>query len=519
MRRFCLIAVLLVSTCCAKAQQVETARYEVLRWGKDQSCHFESFGEQGGMMVAETDKTNEEKQRLWEFVALDTSLYDQRSDLIPLPDKLALFDSKSSSRWAVFVFENEKQRRSDSVALLMVTYNREKQEFNTFTDWLPERSLIQSMALIDGNLMLAVNSKGGGGFLAYYDLDHQRRKTISPAITNDYILFQFAAIPETKEFVLAAREFEEKHYKATSFLVYSKEGLLSQSHRFENGENAGLGRMCFAFDRMHQLTVYSTLERESNKKVTVEGMTEDFSKEAVGVTWIKFASGGLQTKSYLFKNLPEIDQALTSSDRLKVKEELLKMQQGKKKEKGEITFQFYAPRLVEFGGNHVFVAEAFQPIYHTETRMDYGYYGYYRSYPVSYTIFDGYDFYSEILLSFDENGELQWHTSVKFENDLCDKLWAHAMESVSHDELLVASPGQQTLRYEVFDTDGTLLLNQQVTPLDFLYGTDSFEDEYEAELLPWYGNCFLVHGCQMVQNPALRTTQRTVFYVQKIQYE
>ena len=368
-------------------------------------------------------------------------------------------------------------------------------------------------------LMIAVNGKSGGGFLSQYDLDHQSQRTITPNVGNDYVVFQLVPMPESHEFVLAIREFVDKHYKATGFMVYSSDGILLKSHRFENGENAGLGRMCFAFDKQHQLTVYSTLERESNRKVTVEGMKEDFSKEAVGVTWIKFAVGGTQTKTYLFKNLPDIDQALTSSNRLLVKEEMLKMQQGKKKEKGEIAFQFYAPRLVDFAENHVFVAEAFHPVYHTETRMDYGYYGYYRSYPVSYTVFDGYDFYSEILLSFDDEGELRWHNSVRFDNALSDDLWAHALEAVAHDELMVASPGQQTLRYEVFDADGDRLLNQQAMPLDYLYGTDSFEDEYEASLMPWYDDRFLVHGCQILQNPALRNTRRTVYYVQKIQYE
>ena len=501
------------------AQQVETARYEVPRWGKSQSCHFEPFGEQGGMMVVETEKTNEEKQRLWEFVTLDTSLYQLRSDLIPLPDKLTFFDSKSSPHWAVFLFLNEKQQRSDSVVFWAVTYNRSVEEYSTFTGRLPERSILQSMALIDGTLMLSVNNKGGGGFLSQYDLNHQRQRTITPNIGNDFILFQFEAMPASKEFVLAAREFVDKHYKATRFFVYSHDGRVVQSHRFENGENAGLGRMCFAFDTLHRLTVYATLERESNRKVTVEGMTADFSKEVVGVTWIRFAAEGTQAKTYLFKNLPDIDRALTSSDRLRVKEELLKMQQGKKKEKGEITFQFYAPRLVDFAGHHVFVAEAFQPIYHTETRMDYGYYGIYRSYPVTYTVFDGYDFFSEILLTFDDDGELLWHTSVRFENALCDRLWAHAYEAVAHDELLVASPGEHTLRYEVFDADGVQLLNQQVMPMDFMYGTDSYDDEYDAGLYRWYGNSFLVHGCQRVQNPKLRNTRRTVFYVQKIQYE
>ena len=273
---------------------------------------------------------------------------------------------------------------------------------------------------------------------------------------------------------------------------------------------------CFAFDDQHQLMVFATLEREGNRKVSVEGMAEDFSKVAVGVTWVKFASIGMRTQSYLFKNLPEIEEALTPSDRLRVKEEMLKMKQGKKQEKGEIAFQFYTPRIVSFGDKQVFVAEAFQPVFHTETRLEYSYYG---SYPIHYTVFDGYEFFSEILMAFDQDGELQWYNAVRFENDLTERLFEHASECVSYDELVVVSPSHNTLRYEVFDTDGTRLLNQQVTPLDFLYGTDSFDDEYYAGIDKWYDNRFLIHGCQMLQNPVLRNTHRTVFYVQKVQYE
>lgn len=519
MRGIYLIAIFLVSACGVFAQQVETTRFEVNRWSKKQGCHFESFQRDGGMMVYETDKTDEDKNRLWNFVTLDTTLYELRNDVIGLPDDMVFFDSKSSKKWAAFVFIEEKPSRSDSVGFYVLTYHRQNQKFDTIIDHLPERSALQSVALIDGTLMLSVNNKSGGGFLSKYDLETHSHRIITPNISNDFILFQFTEIPENHEFVLAAHEFVEKRYKATSFFVYSVDGLQLQSHRFENLENVGLGRMCFSFDERHQLVVYATLERESNRKITVQGMTEDFSKVAVGVTWIKFAVGGAQTKTCLFKNLPDIDKALTSTDRLRVKEELLRMQQGKKKEKGEIAFQFYAPRLVKFGENHVFVAEAFQPVYHTETRMEYGYYGFYGTYPVTYTIFDGYDFFSEILLAFDDEGELQWHNTVRFENDLCETLSAHATETVSHDELVVVSPSRNTLRYEVFDMDGSPLLDQQITPLDFLYGADSYHDEYDACIDPWFGNRFLVHGCQMVQNPMLRNTLRTVFYVQKVQYE
>ena len=504
------------SICQGYSQQMETSRYEVTRWGKNQGCHFESFHEDGGMMVYETDQTDESKNHLWNFVSLDSCLYELQTEQISLPAKFSFFDSKSSSQWAAFVFLNEKSSRSDSIPFIVVAYNRYEQSFSTIHASLPERSSLLSIALVDNGLLVVTNSKSGGGMLLHYDLGNHQHRVIAPNVGIDFILFQATAVPERKAFVVAAREYVEKHYKATTFLVYSREGRLLETHRFENGENAVLGRMCFAFDASNDLMVYSTLERESGKKVSLEGVTEDFNRIAVGVVWIKFASGGMKTKTYLFKNLPDIENALTASDRLRVREELLRMQRGKKKERGEIAFQFLTPRLVRFGGQRVFAAEAFEPIYHTETRMGYGFYG---SYPTYYTVFDGYDFFSEILMSFDDDGELQWQTSVRFENDLSDQLVPHSVEAVAHDELVVVSPSRNKLRYEVFDKDGSQLLDQHTVKLDFLNGADSFEDEYYAGILRWYGDRFLIHGCQILHNAILRNPNRTVFYVQKAQYE
>ena len=516
MKRLLLVIVFLLTVCCGMAQNAEAARYETVRWGKDQGARFVSLQETGVMAAVETDQTDEDKNRLWNFVTLDSSLYEQRSDLIPLPGKMRLFEAKSDARWAAFLFVNEKVGRSDSIPFCVVAFDRLERRFSTFADRLPERSVPHALALLDGTLMLTVNNKSAKGFLLQCDLESHRFGTIYPETENDMVLFQLSADEREGVFLLAAREYVEQRYKATSFWVYSRAGSLVERHRFENGENAGLGRMGFCFDASHQLTVIATLERENNKKVNVEGVTEDFSRIAVGATWIKFAKEGTQTRTYLFKDIPDIDQALTASDRLRVREELLKMKRGKKKEKGEIALQFLTPRLLRYDGLEVFAAEAFQPVFHTETRMDYGFYG---AYPRYYSVFDGYDFFSEILLAFDAEGGLVWHTSLRFENDLTETLAPHAAELVSHDELVVVSPSHHTLRYAVFDRDGTPLLSQQEFKLDFLYGADSFEDEYGAGVLPWFGDRFLVHGCQLLQNGLLRTPRRTVYYLQKVKYE
>ena len=124
MRRAGLLIAFLSLALCGFAQQVETARYELKRWGKSTGCHFESFQQDGGLMVYETEKTDEDNNRLWEFIQLDTSLYERRSDLIPLPSKMSFFGSGSSSQWAAFVFVGETKHRSDSVPVMVVAYHR-----------------------------------------------------------------------------------------------------------------------------------------------------------------------------------------------------------------------------------------------------------------------------------------------------------------------------------------------------------------------------------------------------------
>ena len=251
----------------------------------------------------------------------------------------------------------------------------------------------------------------------------------------------------------------------------------------------------------------------------LEGVTENFDKESVGVVWMRFVGGTPDSHVYLFKDMPEIEHALTSSDRVRLREEKLKLSKNPKAAKSEVAFQFLTPRLTDFGDLTVFAVEAFMPYYHTETRMSYGYYGYYGGYPYTYTIFDGYDFFSEVLLAFDREGNLKWQQSVKFDNELTYDLFPHASEGVCYDELVVASPYHNNLRYTAFDKDAQVLMNQQSEKLAPTHGGDFVEDEYFAQMAQWYGNRFLIYGSQIIQNSTQPQAKRSVFYPQKVQYD
>ena len=520
MKKIILIAFLFLST-WVSAQQVEPVRYEVDRWSKDQDCHFQSLGSSDGIMVYETDRVNKEKQqRLWNFACLDSSLYETRSDLIPLPEKLKYFDSDNDGHYAAFFFVNEGNKKAaDSLDFLVVSFDRKGGTYKTFWDRWPEKSVPLSVKVVDGTMMLALNNKNGNGSLSFYDLTTNASRTVSPTPSTSFVLFQTEAFPKEHCFVVAAKEYENKHFVSTSFLVYSPTGNLQGSYRYENITHAALGRMGFRFDEGRNLVVIGTLERETGRKVKLEGVTEDFDKESLGVVWMRFVSGMPDSHVYLFKDMPEIEHALTASDRVRVREERLKNQKKANPTKGEIAFQFLSPRITDFGDLTMFAAEAFMPYYHTETRMGYGYYGYYGGYPYTYTVFDGYDFFSEIILAFDNEGHLRWQQSVKFENELTYDLFPHSSEGVCYDELVVASPYHNHLRYTSFNSNGQPLMNQQIEKLDPFHGADYVEDEYFAQIAPWYGSRFLIYGSQIIQNSTQPKARRTVFYLQKIQYD
>lgn len=470
-------------------------------------------------MLYETEKTDKQKRRLWNFACVDTSLFETRSDLIPLPEKLKFVDSGSDSRFAAFLFVNEDNKKAaDTLNFLVVSFNREENTYQTFWDKWPEKSVPLSVAVADGTMMMALNNKSGNGALYFFDLSDNSFHTVTPS-TGSFILFQTEAFPKEHCFVVAAKEYENKHFVSTSFQVYSSSGNLKGGYRYENIPNAALGRMVFRFDEKRNLVVIGTLERETGRKANLEGVTENFDKESLGVVWMRFVGSTPDSKVYLFKDMPDIEHALTASDRVRLREEKLKLNKNQKTAKSEVAFQFLSPRLTDFGDLTVFAVEAFMPYYHTETRMSYGYYGYYGGYPYTYTIFDGYDFFSEVLLAFDRDGNLKWQQSVKFDNELTYTLFPHASEGVCYDELVVASPYHNKLRYTAFDAQGKVLMNQQSEKLAPIYGADFVEDEYFAQMAKWYDNRFLIYGSQIIQNSTQPQAKRSVYYLQKVQYD
>ncbi len=326
MKKLFLIASLFLAS-WVSAQQVEPVRYEVSRWNKEQDCHFQAIGQSDGIMAYETDKTDKDKHRLWSFACLDSTLYETRNDLIPMPDKVKFSASGSDGRFAAFLFVNDGNKKAaDTLDFIVVSFDKENGSYQTFWNKWAEKSVPLSVEVVKGTMMMAVNNKAGNGVLYFYNLANNQYRMVTPASAGSNVLFQTDAFQQERCFVVAAKEYENKRFVSTSFILYSSTGDLQGNYRYENIPSASLGRMGFRFDESRHLVVIGTLEREMGRKVNLEGVTENFDKESLGVVWLRFMSSSPESHIYLFKDMPEIEHALTASDRVRLREERLKKQ-------------------------------------------------------------------------------------------------------------------------------------------------------------------------------------------------
>ena len=221
MKKLFLIAFLFLAS-WASAQQVEPVRYEVSRWNREQGCHFQSLGPSDGIMVYETDKTDKERHRLWSFACLDSTLFETRNDLIPLPEKVKFSASGSDGRFAAFLFVNDGNKKAaDTLDFIVVSFDKENVAYETFWNKWPEKSVPLSVEVVDGTMMLVLNNKNDNGGLYFYDLSNKQYRLVTPSSSSSLVLFQTEAFKKEHCFVVAAKEFENKRFVSTSFMVYS----------------------------------------------------------------------------------------------------------------------------------------------------------------------------------------------------------------------------------------------------------------------------------------------------------
>jgi hypothetical protein len=183
-----------------------------------------------------------------------------------------------------------------------------------------------------------------------------------------------------------------------------------------------------------------------------------------------------------------------------------------------ITFQFFEPKLIRHQDQFIYSAEAFKPQYRLETRMDYDFYG--RLVPFSYSVFEGYNFFSTLVVSFGAEGQLNWSSDFEIRNVLVQRLRRNVSIIPDQTGIVMALMQSGVLTSKIIANDGRQLGQVEQTKVESTFTNDRLLEERFSHINHWYNENYIVSGYQRLSNNRLRTNNpRNVFYLQKLIFE
>jgi len=497
------------------AQEIEPIRLELPVQLESRSYRYELLGEQGLLLFYESNELDSIGKRKWYFSLIDTNLTEKWIRFLLLEDGMKVQKVVSTEERLAIILTNSTSKKQDAISYEIVSYNIANSKFGLLGGTFPAQAEIADAELAGDKLLVGLNLKDYLADFLLFDLKTGALSTLDASLGGQLLVREIGASAAQGIFVAAVKQFENKRYKADVFLVFDMQGNLRRQYQPNENQSHFLASIGFAFIE-NDIIVLGAFERESKRAVSLKDVSEDLEREAIGIFYLRLkADGSMQSQFYRFNQIPNIDQVLAREDLLRLRQQ---QSRGKATEQTEISFQFFKPEILNLTDQLIFAAEAFQPQYRVESRIDYDFYG--RPIPYTYTIFEGYNFFNTLIVSFDKSGNINWINGFRMENLLTFQLVSHVRISKSGNELLTALFHNGSLQSKLFHADGRAASELEKLKVDLRFPNDRLLEEHFGRIYPWYGAYYLVAGNQKISNNRLRIENpRSVFFLQKLVFE
>ncbi len=196
----------------------------------------------------------------------------------------------------------------------------------------------------------------------------------------------------------------------------------------------------------------------------------------------------------------------------------LKKKSGKSSDRDySLNYRLLLHDIMKNGDEYILLAEAYYPEYRTVSYITYDYYG--RPFPQTYTVFEGFKFFSGIITGFNPDGKLLWDNGIKIWDIVSFKLEKRVEAFFDKNDLVLAYNNQGKIAYEIYD-QGEVIGDFEYVDIQKRYGKDKLIDEANSNLIKWYDKYFLCVGYQEIRNNALADNEkREVFYMNKVAFD
>lgn len=518
MSRFFIGVLLFLTTLFAGAQLVEPVRLEIPSRIDVPLYNTIPLAQKGVLLFYESNELTDEGKRKWFFNLFDSVFNEQWLQYVGVTDGLVLVNTQQLSNQTLFLFAVPENKKSRVSSYEILKFEHASNSFQLLGGTLPEKSGVAGFAAVSNKVLIGLNLPKYQTDLLLYDLDRLTVGSISHGITGQSVVQKLQSDTATSSLLTGIKRFESGRYVEDVFLVFDPNGKLINRFSFSM-QSVYLHSYIMHLDTTGKLIVVGSYDDNATRRNAVRDALEgdELNFESKGLFYLSFSPNGMiQQKFHPFSTFSQIFRALPTEKLMRARQ---KQARGKETGAGmDISFQFYNPGLFSAGNNLVFAAEAFQPQYRTETRMDYDFYG--RLVPYTYTIFEGYNFFSALIASFDAQGNIRWSNDLKLDNILLPYLHNVTSVTADKDDVVAAYLTNGVLTSKVFDGNGTEKGQTEQSRVETTYKSDRVTEDNFSEISFWYDNYYIIKGYQQITNNRLHTdNSRKVLYLQKMVFE
>lgn len=499
------------------SQKASVVRMEVPAALEAGAFHLEILKQDGIMIFYESNEISDAGQRKWYFGLFDTQLNQVWLKFIPLSDGIQYVKSVRNGILIHFLFRSIKSGKSPNDFYEIVTYNTKGEVFSNISGTIPKDAELSGFEAIEDKACLGLNLKKDNTDVLFINLNNGEIVVQSIESENESYIETIDVDQVNKYFYVAVKYIKDKRYLEDKIIRYSSQGVVEKTYLINNTESIKTPRDYIIMPLKNStLTVLGTYDIITGRSIDFSKAADEMDATSAGMFFLQFEND-VQTKLnfYDFMSFDNIYSSMNAREMSYTKETSDTAGNKKPEKKLSAFFHFNAPSVIELNDQYILSVEIYKPYYTSETRMDYDFYG--RPIPMTYEIFDGYQFYDLIIASLSKKGDLNWNND--FEIKGMKTYFLKKQVAVFPDDEFLSMAYINNGKIYSQTINAAADLNKEETTIESQFAKDRVSEDENNTIVHWYDDYFLIYGYQKIKNRSLGDqSTRTVFYANKVAY-
>ncbi len=467
----------------------------------------------GVLIFYKSVRKTETNERIWVFTLYDKNLNRVSDFEIPVIENVYYYGYVKDDKSAYMVFYNAGGIKADEYNIQLLRYLYRKKEFQVIKAIVNEKAELIDYEVGDQKVFLGFNIKKHDVNLYLADFVLKSFKTISIEDNNRNHFEDIYIDTVAKKARILLNNFISRKENQLKIISYDYEGEICGNYfiRPNDEETEINSARMIALGKNSQLIIgtYNNAAAQSS-----ELRNEDEIISA-GVYISRITNDNMDyLNRYNFLDYRNFYANINASAVFKLKQKSDKNDNDKDY---SLNYRLLLHDIIVSKDQYILLAEAYYPDYKTVSYITYDYYG--RPFPQTYSVFNGYVYFSGILSSFNSEGNLLWDNGIKIWDVVTFDLQKHIISFNDNSDLILAYCTQNKIASEIY-FNGNVVGDFNYVDIKSKYPKDKVMEDVNSYMVEWYDKYFLCFGYQEIRNNSLPDkNKRSVFYVNKIAFD